>query len=163
SYRCAGRVGVGGQPIARARGSDGSRAGRPSGHRDGTGGARSGASDRPWWTRSRVAGRWHRPREGLLGAAWGPGLEGDDSSPTSLYVGPQPVCDTGSSVVRRAVPPPEALTSWVRLFPPAWGQGIGTSCGSTAHHKDHLAQDPRRRLTPSSPALVVPDVSPSLI
>src|SRR5262249_59921339 len=25
--------------------------------------------------------------------------------------------------------PPEALTSWERLFPPAWAQGIGTSCG----------------------------------
>ncbi len=41
----------------------------------------------------------------------------------------------------------EALTSSERLLPPAWDQGTGTSCGSTAHYKDRLAQDPRRRLT----------------
>src|SRR5262249_22942689 len=35
-------------------------------------------------------------------------------------------------------------------------QGIGTSCGSTAHHKDRLTQDPRRTLTPAHLTLVAP-------
>ena len=42
---------------------------------------------------------------------------------------------------------PEALTSEDRLLPPARAQGFGTSCGLTAHHKDSLARESRRRLT----------------
>src|SRR5262249_33911201 len=55
-------------------------------------------------------------------------------------------------------------TSSRRLLPPAWAEGIGTSCGSTAHHKDRLAQGPRRRLTPTPLTFVIHDpfVSPGM-
>src|SRR5262249_29641955 len=60
--------------------------------------------------------------------------------------------------------PPEALTSSRRLLPPARAEGIGTSCGSTAHHKDRLARGPRRRLTPTPQTLVAldPFLSPGM-
>jgi hypothetical protein len=49
---------------------------------------------------------------------------------------------------------PEALTSEDRLLPPARAQGFGTSCGLTAHHKDNLARDSRRRLTHTTTPVV---------
>ncbi len=40
----------------------------------------------------------------------------------------------------------EAATSSRRLFPPYFGSGLGTSCGSTAYHKRPLVKAPRRSL-----------------
>src|SRR5262249_35129141 len=60
--------------------------------------------------------------------------------------------------------PPEALTSSRRLLPPARAEGMGTSCGSTADHKDHLARDPRGSPTPTPQTLVAldPFLSPGM-
>src|SRR5882757_6110593 len=85
-------------------------------------------------TQSPATGESHRRPLNPIEPPWyGPVCpvvwEGRSREAPPLYVRRQPVRDTGASVVRRAVLPPEASTSWDRLLPPAWAQGFGTSCG----------------------------------
>src|SRR5512135_1978314 len=89
------------------------------------------------------------------------GRGGAAKLPPCMFHCRQLACHTAGSVVRR-------------VGFPLWRRPLGIDCSLrlglkalvhlaawTAHHKDHLAQNLRRRLTPPSPTRVGPGISPS--